>query len=382
MILDSLDKSFLRLTTDFSVAKSDVIENSQYVYKENIIINPNKIYTQISNSQTDIAFDGSYIVELVDCNDNAILDITNKIFINEFQDINGIYQIAFEIAPIKQDFYYEHLFLRFKHLGSDLVLWSNPFFITANEKTLRIEYKNYSYYQGISYDRANYYQSIDVIGNIDLVTPKETTNIYTQLNGDIRRGRTIQSLEYSLNIGTIDAFTISRLMVALNSDLVYINGIRFKTSKNVESDERIGRTNLTTTSFKGQFEEKDKLNLGYQIAPPFTLISKTPFGQYTTDSINYNAEAGFNVDLVSVSNVKLFNYDTEALIQSYSVTIDTSTFFFTLDALSLGTYYITFDCVSIYGQEISITDKETWKFIIGNGDYNPSQYNNLQYFIG
>ena len=95
MILDTLDKSFLRLVTDFSVAKSEMMANSQYVYKDTIVVSPTNKFLQISNSLTNIAFDDSYIVSLVDCSDNVVLDITDKIFINEFQDINGIYQIAF-----------------------------------------------------------------------------------------------------------------------------------------------------------------------------------------------------------------------------------------------------------------------------------------------
>ena len=158
MNIDTLDKSFLRLVTDFSVAKGEMMVSSQYIYKDTIVISPTNKFLQISNSLTSIAFDDSYIVELVDCADNAMLDITNKIYINEFQDINGIYQIAFEIAPIQTDFYNKNLFLRFKHTGSNLTLWSNPILVTDNVQTIRLDYKNYSYYQWADYSRENYYQ--------------------------------------------------------------------------------------------------------------------------------------------------------------------------------------------------------------------------------
>ena len=105
MNLDTLDKSFLRLVTDFSVAKSEMMDNGQYINKDTIVISPTNKTLQISNSLTNIAFDDSYIVSLVDCSDNVMLDITNKVYINEFQDINGIYQIAFEILPIEVDYY-------------------------------------------------------------------------------------------------------------------------------------------------------------------------------------------------------------------------------------------------------------------------------------
>ena len=129
-MIDNLDKSFLRLKTSFAEAKFELLQDSEFAYKENIVLNPNNIYTQISNSLTSIAFDDSYIVELVDCADNVVLDITDKVFINEFQDHKGIYQIAFEIAPIEQDFYGEYLFLKFTHLDSDFKVWSNPILVS------------------------------------------------------------------------------------------------------------------------------------------------------------------------------------------------------------------------------------------------------------
>jgi len=278
MNLDTLDKSFLRLVTDFSVAKGEMMNTSQYVNKDVIVISPTEKYTQISNSLTDIAFDDSYIVELVDCADNVISDITSKVFINEFQDINGIYQIAFEVAPIETDYYFKRLFFKFTHTGSGLVVWSNPFICTDNVYSIRIDYKSYAYYQGISYDRANIYQSIRIACYYNLPSTKETTKIYTQLNGDIRRSRTTQALEYTYNIDAIDTFTFDRLSNALNSDLVYIDGVRFKVSENVQSDERQGLTNQFATMFKGQFEAKDTYTAEYQIAPPFFITSKDPDG--------------------------------------------------------------------------------------------------------
>lgn len=380
MNLDTLDKSFLRLVTDFSVAKSELMTNSDRVYKDTIVISPNEIYTQISNSLTSIAFDDSYIVELVDCADNVMLDITDKIYINEFQDINGIYQIAFEIAPIGVDYYFKRLFLRFTHLDSDLVVWSNSFILTDSVQSIRLDYKNYAYYQGISYDRANIYQSIRIASYYNLPSIKENTNIYTQLNGDIRRSRTTQALEYNYIVEEIDTFTFDRLSVALNSDLVYINGVRFKTSENVQSDERLGLSNQFATSFKGQFEAKDTYTPVYQILAPFVSILYEPLGLYNLSSIPVDGVANFNYDLTSVSNLKIWNYDTDAFISDLIPSLSFQGFDFTLPILTEGAYYITYDAVSVLGQTLIITDKEVWKFSIENGHYNNTQYNNSQYF--
>jgi len=380
MNLDTLDKSFLRLVTDFSVAKGELMENSQYVCKDVIVISPNEIYTQISNSLTDIAFDDSYIVELVDCENNVISDITSKIFINEFQDINGIYQIAFEVAPIEVDYYFKRLFFRFTHTGSDLVLLSNPFICSDTVQSIRIDYKSYSYYQGISYDRANIYQSIRIAGYFNLPSTKETTKITTQLNGDIRRNRTTQALEYTFNIEAIDTFTFDRLSNALNSDLVYINGVRFKTSENVQSDERQGLSNQFATTFKGQFEPKDTYSAEYQIAPPFGLISLVPTGFYTLATFPTVAIAGLNKMYTGLANINIYDFDTDELLhENLSPTLFDYSFNVVLPALGLGNYYITFTAVSDLGQVLTLV-KGDWTFSIAVGDFSALDFNTTDYF--
>lgn len=382
-MIDNLDKSFLRLKTSFAEAKFELIQDSEFVYKENIILNPNKIYTQISNSKTSIAFDDSYIVELVDCNDNALLDITNKVFINEFQDHNGIYQLAFEITPIQQDFYFETLFLRFTHTASTLKLWSNPILVTEQCKTFRLEYKNYNYYQGISYDIANIYQSIDLVGYLDIVQNKETIKVDTLINGDIRQSRPVQGFEYVYNIDFIDSFTFTRLATALNSELIYINGIRFIKSENVQGDERQGKSNYFATSFKGQFIETDTLNLGYQIAPEFTIVNLAPLGLYSLASFPFSVSTSdFSNDIDSVSYLRLYNYDTDTFIQDIPFTIvdNSIDLDFTFISLVNGNCYITAELTSVLSQVLTIDNKDTWIFNIQNGQYNNTQYNNSHYF--
>jgi len=380
-MIDNLDKSFLRLKPSFAEAKYELLQDSEFVEKFNIVLNPTKIYAQISNSKTSIAFDDSYICELVDCHDNVVLDITDKVFIEEFQDHNGIYQLKFEIGPIGIDFHFERLFLRFTHLDSNLKAWSNPFLVTEQCKTFRLEYKNYNYYEGISYEIANIYQSIDLVGYIDLPNTKENVKIYTQLNGDIRNSRPTQAIEYLFNIDFIDSFTFTRLSTALNSELVYINGVRFVKSENVQSDGREGKSNFFPTSFKGQFIETDTLDLGFQIRPPFLSIGYSPFGLYTLASIPVNGAAVFNHAISTAFDVKLWNYDTDAFIMDIStIFIATNNFDFFMPVLGLGNYYFTFEAIDTLNQVIKVTDKETWKFTISTGQYKKLQYKNNQYF--
>ena len=372
MNLDTLDKSFLRLVTDFSVAKSEMMDNGQYINKDTIIISPTNKTLQISNSLTNIAFDDSYIVSLVDCSDNVMLDITNKVYINEFQDINGIYQIAFEILPIQVDYYNKTLFIKFKHIGSDLTLWSNPINVTDTLQIIRLDYKNYSYYEGISYDRANFFQSINLTSFYNGLLPKETTNIYTQSNGDIRTGRTTQVLEYTYNIDAIDTFTFDRLMVALNSDVVYLNGVRFRKSEVISIDDRQGATNQFQCSFKGQFISNDNYIANYQIAPSL-FGTYFPLGVYSiSGSLPVNATATFNYNLVNVVNVQL--YYNGSLLFNIIPDIYPNMFVFDLPTLSIGEYYILFEATDILGQTI-IADSNTWTFTIAAGEFDKTEFN-------
>jgi hypothetical protein len=377
MNIDTLDKAFLRLVTDFSVAKGEMMVSSQYIDKDTIVISPTNKFLQISNSLTSIAFDDSYIVELVDCTDNAMLDITNKIYINEFQDINGIYQIAFEIAPIQTDFYNENLFIRFKHTGSDLTLWSNPILLTDNVQTIRLDYKNYSYYQGTDYSRANYYQSIEIKAFYNLPSTKENTKITTLTNGNIRRSRTTQALEYSYTIESIDTFTIDRLMVALNSDVVYLNGVRFKVSENVQSDERQGMTNQFSSTFKGQFEANDTYIADYQIAPPFVGVYN-PLGNYALSALPIEAQAGFNYALQSVINVQL--YFNNSLLVNIIPEVLNNTFSFDLPTLEIGEYYVLFQATSVLGQTFT-ANSNTWAFVISEGEFDRTEFDNIEFLV-
>jgi len=383
-MIDNLDKSFLRLKTSFAEAKFELLQDSEFVYKENIVLNPTKIYTQISNSASNIAFDDSYICELVDCSDNVVLDITDKVYINEFQSHEGVYQIAFEIAPIGEDFYFERLFLKFTHLDSELKLWSNPVLVTEQCKTFRLEYKNYNYYQGTSYEIANIYQSIDLVGYIDLPNTKETTKIYTQLNGDIRQSRPIQAIEYLFNIDFIDSFTFTRLSTALNSELIYINGVRFIKSENVQSDAREGKANFFPTSFKGQFIETDTLDLGFQIAPQFDVIDYYPKGLYTLSIVDNEINLTFNYDAIDTDNVNLriLLYKDDSFIDYLDLVQDTNPLIWkqTYTFIYNGEYEIRVPAnkyKSIYGQFLEYM---VFPFSIQDGEFDVTEFDSTEFF--
>ena len=379
------DFSFLRLNTDFATAKYDEMQESEYFYNGGVCLHPLEKYLQITNSPTDIAFDDSYKVELVNCKEEVIKDITSNVFITEFQDNNGIYQISYEIAPLNEDFYYEVLYLKFTHLDSDLRLYSNRFIVTAEEQknSFRLDYKSYSVYKGTNYVLADYYQSIRLLGYFNGISENKDSKLYTEVNGKIRKSRIIQSFEHDYNIEYVNTFVYERLCVALENDLVYLNGVFIEVLDDVSAGERIGKSNLFEANFKVQFDNTQTYEDTYQIAPLLSITELLPLGNYTLASIPVTGKATFNNDIVYVGGkLKLYDYDTDALLNQISITITDNYFEFTMPILTNGNYYFLFDNLinDVLLQEISVTDKEQWKFNISAGDYNNTQYKTNQYF--
>jgi len=380
-----VDYSFLRLKENFNEAKSDMMIESEYFYNGGICLHPSETYLQITNSNTSIAFDESYKVELINCSGSVVKDITSKVYINEFQDNNGIYQIAFEILPILDDFYFERLYLKFTHTTSELILYSNGFFLTAEreKETFRLDYKSYREYKGTNYVLADYYQSVRLLGYYNGITETKDSKVYTEINGKIRKSRVIQSFEYAYNLEDVDTFTYQRLAVALENDLVYINGVKAEVLETLTASERKEKANIFDCNFSTQLDYSEVYTDVFQIAPIFNYTSLIPLGDYTLVTIPTSGVAEFNYNISYVSgNLKLYDYDTDTLLNELSISITDNYFSFTMPILPNGTYYFVFDnlVTNEYGNEISIIDKEIWKFKIINGDYSNLHYSNTNYF--
>lgn len=376
------DYSFLRLKTDFNQAKNDLMVDSEYFFNGGICLHPLERYLQISNSDTSIAFDESYKVELINCKGDVLKDITSKIYIHEFQDNNGIYQISYEILPIQEDFYFERLYLKFTHTTSDLVLYSNSFLLTAEREneTFRLDYKSYRDYKGTNYVLADYYQSIRLFGYYNGIAEKKDSKVYTEINGTIRKSRVIQSFEYQFNIDYVNTFVYERLAVALENDLVYINGKKAEVIETLQAGERIVKTNAFESTFKTQLSNSETYEDENQIAPPFNYTELVPFDVYTLATIPTIGTATFNFDLLS-ANCSLYNYDTDVLIQDLTLTILGNEFSFNMPILANGNYYFLFDAVSTYNDELNVIDKEVWKFSILAGEFDSTEFDNDEFLV-
>lgn len=413
MNVSGVDKSFLRLLPDFATSKSEVMIDSEFIYNMPICLHPQEKYLQITNLSeiTDfnsllletpemiadafkarVIADGgtfeayncllsilpyNYKIEIINCSEETLKDITSSVFIEPFNDCFGVQQFAFEIKPIQDDFYFTKCYLKISFEDFDTILYSNGFFVTAEEenKTFRLDYKNYSYYQGTSYDLAEYYQSIRLFGYFNQPLTKEEVKIYTQLNGQVRRSRPIQSIEHKYNIDLIDTFTFERLSNALNSQAVYLNGVRFQTIDNVQSEERQGKSNMFGTSFKGQFDYADVYVDNYQLIDNFNYTELYPLGAYGQNNPPTTFKATFNRLIQSVEYIELWNKSPNVKITDLNPTISGNEINGLL-SLGVGSYYILFKVTSVYGEVIEVNNKNIWYFNVQLGDYSSTHYTN------
>jgi len=378
------DYSFLRLKQTFAEAKSEIMADSEMFLNGGICLHPLENYLQTSNAKFNIAFDESYKVELINCKNEVLKDITSKVFIHEFQDNNGIYQISFEILPINEDFFFEKLYLKFSHTTSELVCYSNGFYLTAEKEneTFRLDYKSYRNYKGTNYVLADFYQSIRLFGYFNGISEKKDSKVYTEVNGTIRKSRVIQSFENTYNIDYIDTFTFERLAIALENDLVYLNGNKIEVLETISAGERITKTNVFDCNFKVQPNNSETYNDNFQIAPIFNYTELIPTSIYILSTIPTTGKATFNYPIVyGVGTLKLYDYATDTLLNEITISVTDNYFDFAMPTLSNGKYYFLFDenlVINEYGS-VSIANKDVWSFEIVDGEFDSTEFDNTEF---
>jgi len=385
--MGNLDFSFLRLLPSFDLAKSDKMTDTTKFYNFGVCLHPQEHYLQITNSEVSIAFDDSYKVDIVDCNNEVLKDVTENVFINEFQDINGIYQLAFEVVNINEDFYGKTVYFKFTQTSNtDNVYYSNGVKITADyiKDTFRLDYKSYSYYEGISYDRANFYQNIRLFGYFNLPNAKEDNKNYTKIGGNVTRARITQNTEYNYNIDLLDTFTFERLQRALNSDIVYLNSYAFNNTESLAVGDRKDKTNLFDANFKGVFDYTDSYDDVYQIASSFKLINTTPEGLYTLATLPSFLVLTFNKNITLLSGeIKLIDLSDNSVLNTITTGgVSLNEFVnisFTTAITTNGNYKITISDSMFSGMGQFLPYTEIF-FTVSDGDYLNTDYS-TDYFI-
>lgn len=248
-----MDYSFLRLTTDFNVAlRNENFLTAKIIDNRLVQQFTDETFLQISNSPTDIAFAGNIKVELIDCAERVIQDITDVFAYDEFTDINGIKQIAFEFGNLGVDYGMKVLYLKLSHTVSDNVWYSSPFLITnyRAEETTRFDYKHNGYFKGISYDRANYYQSIRLRCFDNDIDTKEEVGEYTQMSGAIVSNRKTVSFIRKSIFNFCNNFIFNRCAILFSHDILFVNENRASNKPTMKKENRLGTSNFFALGFE------------------------------------------------------------------------------------------------------------------------------------
>ena len=371
-----MDRSLIKLFASFSDAKFDRMKDTQIYYSSGVCLLPTEKYLQETKSKVNINFGNSYKVEIINCNETVLADVTASIYLYTFQDHNGIYQIAFEILPLNVDFGFEKVYFKFTGLSNDVSFYSNDFILTneIENRSIRIDYKNYSYEDDL-YTRYNSARFMCFFNGIE---ERQESSIYTEIEGNVRKSRVIQNFSYTYKIERLNTFGFTNLANALTSDLVYIDCERATVLDELKSGERLGKTNLITSDFNAIINENETFTYTNQIAPIFQAIQIIPSLEYTLFTIPTNGSVIFNDNILSSGGLSLYNSDGNIFIQDVTYTILDNTINFSMPILANGNYnFVLLNVESILLDKIDVN----WSFSIANGEFEPSEFDNNEFLV-
>ena len=178
----------------------------------------------------------------------------------------------------------------------------------------------------------------------------------------------------------LDNFVYRRLNLLLAKTQVYVQGIRVTDKPLLKDSDIQGNQNTFSSEFVGAVNYNDTYTRTLQIAQPLQLVSNYPNSIYTLDAINDLIQLVFNHDIDSVSNSVVKLYKDDVFISYLDlIQINFTTFEQVYNFVSDGSYKIIIPAnkysTNLYGS-LPYTELT---FTIANGDYNSSQYNNIQY---
>jgi hypothetical protein len=373
------DLSFIRLEPNFNDAKYLRASTATTIfYNGQIILCPNQVYLQTTNTKLGIAFDGNFKVTIIDCNENELQNITSKVAINE-RTINGLPQIDFEIANIGADYYSKNVYLKFEHTVSNYVWYSNPLQITNyfDATSSRFDYKNAN---------DTYYQSITLKCFFSVNDAESTSSEYVTYQGKKVTSRLITTELEQYFFDSIDNFTYRRLNNLLSRNIVYINGNRITNKQTLPSKARAGDTNIFNLDFKVAIDYNDIFVEELQIFDAFELVTIIPSGDYTLANVGSIIQGIFNrVVTVGIGELTVFK-DTVlfATFDQTEITITNNEIEMPISLISNGVYYINITpelFISSFGEVYQgITNTTDWTFTISDGEFDNTEFNN-EFFI-
>lgn len=389
-----MDFSFLKLYDSIDESLNDSeFKDAEVTYFLPIQLSPNETYLQITNYEGGLSFSGVYTATVVDNCGNVLKDITTNVYIEEFNDVNGIVQNKIEILSIKQDFYGRAVFIRFFHSESGLSYYTRPIKITDKEieKTFRFDYTNNLNLYGISYETAQCTQSIRLSTKFTTFNNSSEVGEYYQIStSNTISTRFLKKISNTYIIERIDTFTYERLQKVFEHDTIYIDFVRITNNPVLEPSERVGQTNLFASNFNAYINKEDIFIFEYQIFDGLQVVDFIPYGYYTLAGLPTDGKVTFNINIESLNTGTIKLYDSSnALISTFNETQMSITgnqldiLGITNDVISNGMYYFTISSglVTLMGIDYEgILDPTIWTFVVANAQFNGLQFNNGQFF--
>ena len=381
-----MDYSFIRFSETLAEAGNQ--RNSplaNILYSNAIQLLPNEHYLQKTNVEDGISFDGDFKATIVDCSDNELADITSSVAIYEYLDRNGVNQLDFEIYKVGVDFGRQPIYLKLKHTTSDAVYYSNPFLITDidSDQTTRFDYFNHSYFQGISYDKTDFYQSIRLNLYFQGLEDKTEVSDYYQIS----TGNTISTrpLYKQLELYKSDSFNnfaFERTNILLLSDVVYIDGVRMSNKTTLKSGVRVGRTNDFNTDF-ACYKNYNEKYLPYPfIYVPLFLATYIPNDVYSLSILPLNITGTFN-KLVTKDTGTIKLYKESILIATYSesdIAISGNTFSVPFNGVvsEIGNYSVEVSA-GLFMNGLDVFSGTIWNFSVILGEFDNNDFDNNEF---
>jgi hypothetical protein len=393
-----MDYSFLKLYTTIDSALNDTeFKDAQISYFLSIQLSPKETYLQITNSPTDLTFSSNFNAYVVDGCDNVLKDISSNVFIEEFIDAKGITQSKIEIINIGEDFYGRAVFIKIVAIDSNSVYYTRPIKITDKdiERTYRFDYTNNLNMYDMSYEIALATQSIRLVFKFSGLNNNSEVGEYYQISTkNTISTRFLKKISNAYNIERIDTYTFERLQWLFEHDTIYLDNTRITDNPLLEPGDRMGKTNLFSSTFNAFLNKEDVFTFSFQIFTGLILSAFDPSSLYNTGytiealSTNGNVPLTLNTGTLSVyrSDGVLIHTFTEAdmLISGTSQLkiISTSTPVYNLADAS---YYVTLSAGIVSGLgslNTAIENSTTWTFTISVGDWLGTDFLSTDFYTG
>ena len=348
-----------------------------------ICLSPYERYRQQSNSSVNIQLGQDYVVQLVTLCGTVLVDVTDRVFIEEFQHrTTGLTNVYFEMINLPAQSQPVCLKFTAPILSAKTAFYSNPFVIQDRPKeTTRLDYWSRELFDGVDYETTDALLSIRVLGHFTQPKPQEQVQVYSQTSARGSINTQIESIgtelqpwaftcEYITNHG-LKAFQSFR-----RTPIKYINGIRC-TSMTTSYETVLGSSNFYRAEWNAFMDETEEYTDESMIANPYTLTPIAPTLSYTISSLPTTLSGNFtqnitlgtgNLIIYNSLNVAVAIYDQSAITvlgSGFSINIS-------CDITVNDNYYVNFDSglfVSVFGQTFALVSKTDWKFSVRNADF-------------